>query len=170
LHEREPELAKLLEVHFVGRIVDTELPWFQDTERLGITRDGYVDKDQVVPLLSASHIALCLLDEVAGVERIYPAKIFELMYLGRPCLTLAPEGALTQLVRRHAMGPVFGPRDEAGIATFLETQLREFRAGTLSIHSDAVDVDAYHRRAQAGEFSEVFRRAVAAARSRRSLA
>ena len=164
LHAREPELARLLEVRFIGRIVDTELPWFEDTERLGIVRVGYVDKDRVIPMLSASHIALCLLDDVAGVERIYPAKIFELMYLGRPCLTLSPPGALTELVERQGMGAVFAPRDEEAIAAFLESQLRAFRDGRLSIKSVAVDIARYDRRAQAGEFAAVFRQAVAAAR------
>ena len=168
LHARAPELARLLEVRFVGRIVDTELPWFEDTERLGIVRVGYVDKDRVIPMLSASHIALCLLDDVAGVERIYPAKIFELMYLGRPCLTLSPPGALTQLVERQHMGAVFAPRDEEAIASFLETQLRAFRDGTLSIRSAAIDVQRYDRRVQAGEFATVFRQAVATARGGRA--
>ena len=167
LHARAPALAKLLEVRFVGRIVDTELPWFEDTERLGIVRVGYVDKDRVIPMLSASHIALCLLDDVAGVERIYPAKIFELMYLGRPCLTLSPPGALTELVERQGMGAVFAPRDEEAIAAYLESQLRAFRDGTLSTRSVAVDIGRYDRRAQAGEFAEVFRQAVAAARGAR---
>jgi hypothetical protein len=164
LHARAPALAKLLEVRFVGRIVDTELPWFEGTERLGIVRVGYVDKDRVIPMLSASHIALCLLDDVAGVERIYPAKIFELMYLGRPCLTLSPPGALTQLVESQRMGAVFAPRDEEAIATFLEAQLCAFRDGALSIKSAAVDIERFDRRAQAGEFAAVFRQAVADAR------
>ncbi|HEY2515724.1 MAG TPA: glycosyltransferase, partial [Polyangiaceae bacterium] len=98
LHAREPALAKLLQVRFLGRIVETELDAFEGTEALGVTREGYVDKDRVIPELSASHLVLCLLDDVHGADRIYPAKIFELMHLGRPCLTLAPQGALTELV------------------------------------------------------------------------
>ncbi|MFW5741391.1 MAG: glycosyltransferase, partial [Myxococcota bacterium] len=79
LHEREPELAKLLKVRFMGRIVETERLWFEGTEQLGVEQVGYVPHDQVLTELARSHLALCLLDEVPGVERIYPAKIFELM-------------------------------------------------------------------------------------------
>ena len=93
LHEREPELAKRLEVNFIGRIVDTELDAFDGTEALGVKRLGYVAHEEVVRALSASHMVLCILDDVPGVERIYPAKIFELMFLGRPTLTLSPPGA-----------------------------------------------------------------------------
>src|SRR5262249_13185339 len=89
LHARAPELAKRLSVRFLGRIVETEMDAFEGAEAMGVERVGYVPHDEVVRELSGSHIALCILDDVPGVERIYPAKIFELMYLGRPTLTLA---------------------------------------------------------------------------------
>lgn len=164
LHEREPELAKLLEVVFLGRVVDTELPWFEGTETLGVKRLGYVDKAKVIPALAASHMALCLLDEMPGAERIYPAKIFELLYLGRPTLTLAPEGALTRLVRQHRLGPVVAPRDEAGIAAELAHALRLFQQGRFPNRADVVGVERFDRRAQAGAFAELFQRAVHRAR------
>jgi glycosyltransferase involved in cell wall biosynthesis len=165
LHEREPALAKLLEVRFLGRIVETEQDAFQGMEPLGVKCLGYVDKDRVIPELAASHLSLCLLDDVHGVERIYPAKIFELMYLGRPCLTLSPPGALVELAERHRLGSVLPPRDEDGIAAYLAEQLRAFRDGRFATRAAAVDVELYHRRAQAGQFADVFRDAVARARS-----
>ena len=164
LHQAEPELAKLLHIRFVGRIVETELPFFEGMDELGVERAGFIPQGEVSPTLSRSHMALCLLDEVEGVDRIYPAKIFELMYLGRPCLTLAPRGALTELVERHRLGTILPPRDEVAIAEFLARQLKLFRDGDFSIRADAVDIDRYHRRALAGEFAEVFRQAVARAR------
>ncbi len=159
LHRDEPELARSLEVHFYGRIVDTELDAFAGSESLGVVRHGYVDKGEATRALAASHLALCLLDDVSGVERIYPAKIFELMALGRPCLTLAPEGALTRLVRAHRMGAVVAPRDEPAIAAALADALRRFRAGTWPEHSEATGIERYHRHALAGEFAAVFRAA-----------
>jgi glycosyltransferase involved in cell wall biosynthesis len=164
LHRDEPALARSLEVHFYGRIVDTELDAFAGSEALGVRRHGYVDKGEATRAVAASHLALCLLDEVPGVERIYPAKVFELMALGRPCLTLAPEGALTRLVRAHEMGPVVAPRDEAAIAAALADALGRFRAGTWPRASQAAGIERYHRRALAGEFAAVFRAAAAAAR------
>ncbi len=157
LHAREPELARLLEVRFFGRIVDTETPLFDGMEALGVKRLGYIDHGRVLPELAASHLVLCLLDDVEGAERIYPAKIFELMVLGRPILTLSPAGALADLVREHALGDVLAPRDEESIARLLEDKLRQFRAGTLSIESKPKGVERYHRRALAGEFARVIR-------------
>lgn len=167
LHRQEPELARLLEVRFIGRIVDTEAAHFADAAELGVVQRGYLEKGEVVRELAASHMVLCLLDEVPGAERIYPAKIFELMYLRRPCLTLAPPGALADLCRRHRLGTVIGPRDEEAIAAHLADALRRFRGGQHPPASEPVDIDRYHRRAQAAQFAAAFHQAAATANGHR---
>jgi len=163
LHEREPELAAKLRVRFMGRIVDTELDAFEGMEALGVERLGYVSHDRVLDELSGCHLTLCLLDEVPGVERIFPAKIFELMFLGRPVLTLSPPGALTHLVERHRVGDVLPPRDEETICNYLETQLRAFVADPEKppemTDLDHEGIKRYHRRNLAGEFADVMREA-----------
>jgi glycosyltransferase involved in cell wall biosynthesis len=164
LHDTEPELARLLEVRFIGRIVDTEAAAFAGTEVLGVRQLGYLEKADTARNLSASHMVLCLLADVPGAERIYPGKVFELMYLGRPCLTIAPPGALTDLVRAHELGPIASPTDPPAITRVLATALRAFRAGTYSPAATATGIDRYHRRAQAGQFAAVFRQARGQAR------
>jgi hypothetical protein len=157
LHARAPALARHLRLRFLGRIVDTELDMFAGTEDLGVERAGYVPHDSVARELCASDIALCLLDEVPHVERIYPAKIFELMHLadrfGLRVLTLSPPGVLADLVTEHAVGPVLPPRDEEAIASFLEAELRAFVDGHPPPRPRPVGTERYHRRALAGEFA-----------------
>jgi len=170
LHAREPELARLLEVRFVGRIVETEAPYFAGTEAIGVRRLGYLEHDQALAELARSHAVVCLLEDLPGAARIYPAKIFELMYLRRRCLALAAEGALADLVRLHALGDVVHPADVEGIAAALARMLRLFRDGRLdAIHSpaasDAVGIERFDRRRLAGEFAQVFRDAVSTARA-----
>jgi glycosyltransferase involved in cell wall biosynthesis len=163
LHQREPELAKLLEVRFIGRIVDTEAEYFEGTESLGIHRLGYLAHAQAIEQLAASHAVLCILDDVAGVERIYPAKIFEIMQLRRHCLALTPAGTLADLVRRHHLGEVIAPRDAGAIAECLARLLRQFRAGS-SLEVAATGIEQFDRRRQAGRFAALFQLAAAAAR------
>jgi glycosyltransferase involved in cell wall biosynthesis len=165
LHARDPELAKLLEVNFVGRIVDTEAAHFEGCEKLGVTRLGYVDHARAVALLAESHAALCILDDVSGVERIYPAKIFEIMRAGRPCLALTPEGALARLVRRHRLGEVVPPRDAEAVAAAIARLLCAFRDERTPPHAP-IDTERYDRRLQAAQFAEVFRDAHALAQGR----
>jgi hypothetical protein len=167
LHERDPELAHRMRVRFIGRIVDTELPSFEGTEALGVERVGYVPHARVLHELAASHLALCLLDDVPGTDRIYPAKVFELMHLGRPVLTLAPTAsALARLAFRHALGPVLPPRDEEAIASELHARLRTFADGVNGHRSwqNGADLRRYDRRALAGEFAEVLREAASCSR------
>lgn len=162
LHQAEPELARLLEIRFVGRIVDTEARYFEGSEALGVTRFGYLEHTRALAHLAESHAALCILDEVDGVERIYPAKIFEIMRLGRPCLALTPEGALARLVRRHRLGEVVPPRDPEAIAGVLSRWLQTFRDSAPLPHAP-VDIERFDRSRQAGEFALVFERAKALA-------
>jgi len=164
LHAREPGLARFLEVRFLGRIVETEADAFEGSESLGVKRLGYIDHKQAVEQLAASHATLCILDDLPGAERIYPAKIFELMRLGKPCLAITAEGALATLVRKHQAGDVVSPRDPAAIAAVMERMLRDFRDG-VPPGPGAVDIERYDRRQQAGEFARVFRMALAAARN-----
>lgn len=165
LHEREPELARSLEVRFVGRIVDTELHHFDGCEALGVHRLGYVSHDRAISHLAESHEALCILDEVSGVERIYPAKIFEIMRIGRPCLALTPEGALARLVREHRLGEVVRPRSAQDVASALERRLRAFRDGRRVAEHAPIGIERFDRALQAAQFARVFRDAHALATS-----
>ncbi len=164
-HERAPVLAKKLSVRFIGRIVETEIDSFEGTEALGVERIGYIDHSRVIPELARSHEVLCTLDDVPGVERIYPAKIFELMHLRRPILTLSPPGALTRLVEEHHLGKVIAPRAIEEIAKHLDAQLRNFVDGKHSITQTPVGTARYERRALAGEFAAWMREAAYRARA-----
>ncbi len=168
LHAAEPALARRLRVRFLGRIVETELDAFAGSEALGVECEGYVPHAEVTRALAASHLALCILDDAPHVERIYPAKIFELGHLadrrGLRVLTLSPPGALADLVRTHRIGEVLPPRDEAAIAEVLARELRAFVAGTRPPAPRPTDFARFDRRALAGDFARVMRAALARAR------
>ncbi len=167
LHETEPELARLMDVKFIGRIVDLETASFDGMDALGVQRIGYLDHNEAVRALASSHLVLTILDDTPGVERIYPAKIFEAMYIGRPSLTLAPEGALTRLVLRHKIGDCLPPRDEAAICALLASKLRAFRDGQTAPALAPVDIEQYDRRVIAGAFAAVMKTAIRRAREGR---
>lgn len=161
-HGRAPDHARQLRLRFLGRIVETELDAFEGTEGMGVERVGYVPHANVLRELASSHMTLCVLDDVPGAERIYPAKVFELMHLGRPVLTLAPSGsALARLAERHHLGPVAHPRDEEAIVSALQTGLEHFHRGAcvLDPWRNASAIRRYDRRALAGEFAEILRTA-----------
>ncbi len=168
LHAAEPALARRLRVRFVGRIVETELDAFAGCEALGVERSGYLPHAEAMRALAASHLALCILDEAPHVERIYPAKIFELGHLaerwGLRVLTLSPPGALADLVRDHTIGELLPPRAEAAIAAAMARELRAFVAGVRPPAPRPRDFARFDRRALAGEFARVMRDALTRAR------
>jgi glycosyltransferase involved in cell wall biosynthesis len=166
LHQREPDLAGLLELRFIGRIVESEAGYFEGTETIGVRRLGYLPHTEALAELARSHAAVCILDDVRGAERVYPAKIFEIMHLRRPCLVLAPRGALSDLVRDCNAGEVVAPRNAVAIATVLARMLRAFRDGGFPVSSEPIDIERFDRRRLAGQFAQVFRQALRAATGR----
>jgi glycosyltransferase involved in cell wall biosynthesis len=171
LHLRHPELARLLEVRFIGRVVETEAGAFDGMDKYGVRRTEYLEHDRALEELAASHAVLCLLDDAPGVERIYPAKIFELLYLGRPCLTVAPDGALSAFAREHEMGPVVRPSDPDAIVRALVEFLNAFREGRWAAYVPPLTrnrrskIERFHRQRLAGQFSTIFEHAVSHARA-----
>ncbi len=161
VHQREPDLAKRLDVKFIGRVVPGEQKAFDGLEALGVSRHDYVPHGELMAHLTSSHVVMVIQGDVPGTEHIYPGKLFELMKVGRPVLALSREGALTELVRRHRLGDCFGPMDVDAIATYIIDRLKQLRDhGQI----EAPDVDTegiakYHRRALAGRWAEVLRQA-----------
>lgn len=169
LHEREPALAKSLEVRFIGRIVETEAVHFEGANALGVQCLGYMEHAQALAELASSHAVLCLLHDLPGASRIYPAKIFEIMYVRRPCLALAPEGVLADLVRRHALGEVVHPGDPEAIMAVLRRKLRAFLENPgADVTTHPLDIEPFHRKRQAGEFARIFQDAIRDARHQSS--
>ena len=155
LFRDSPTLAAHLNVRFVGRVVPTEEASFAGSESIGVERHGYMAKKDVTAMLAASHLNLCTLSGDDEAKRIYPGKIFELMAIGRPVLTLAPEGALTALVRKHSVGECLAPDAVTEIAADLDRRLREFLAGTYRTTNGAQGIERFHRRELAGRTAKV---------------
>jgi glycosyltransferase involved in cell wall biosynthesis len=142
-------------------------------EPLGVRRLGYVEHGRALEELAASHAVLCILDDAPGAERIYPGKIFELLYLGLPCLTIAPEGVLADFAREHDLGVVVSPTDPDAIVGALSAWLQAFRdrkwatCDRRDSNGRQAGMERFHRRRLAGEFAQVFERAII--RSRREM-
>jgi glycosyltransferase involved in cell wall biosynthesis len=154
---QRPELFSDFELRVYGRVAPAEADAFAGTEPLGVKLMGYVGHREALDALSRSHVNVCALDDVEGAERVYPAKIFELMALERRCLVLAPPGALERLVKKHDAGDVTAPRDVEGIARLLVTYLEAFRRGSFAWATRPRNIHRFSRRALADELGIVLR-------------
>ena len=159
LQERDPSILSRIDVRFVGRMVPTEIELFEQTPLPCVHRIPYVPREQALRMVAQSHVALLILDEVPHAESMYPAKIFEMMHLRRPVLALAPQGALSRLIKKHNLGTVVSPRDPHAIAEAIMHYVRAFEQGGIE-PAQPCDIERFHRRAIAGQFAEVLRSAV----------
>lgn len=157
LAERAPTLADLFDIRFVGRVVETERAVFEQHSLPMVRHLGFRSHDEALSLLAESHLALVIVDDIPGNAAIYPGKIFDIMAVGRPCLALAPEGALSRLVERHRLGLVVHPREPAAIAEALERIALSFQRGEPLLPAQPVGLEPFHRRAIASRLAEILR-------------
>lgn len=157
LHRERPDLAACVELVIHGRVVDSERAVFAGAERLGVSLRGYVEHRRALEELTRSHLNLCVLDDVEGAERIYPAKVFELMALRRRTLIVTPPGALERLAKKHRIGDVVSPTEPELIARALERYVMAWKAGTYDARAEAVGSQRFERSALAGELASILR-------------
>lgn len=158
LHRERPDLAACVELVVHGRVVESERAVFAGAERLGVSLRGYVEHRRALQELTRSHLNLCVLEDVEGAERIYPAKVFELMALRRRTLVVTPPGALERLAKKHCIGDVVAPSEPELIARILERYVLAWQAGTYDAKTEPVDVGRFERKALAGDLAAILRR------------
>jgi len=166
LSERSPHLAKELDVRFFGRIVETEKPTFERAPPC-VRAFGFRPRKEALAALAESHLALCILDDVPGAAAMKNAKIFEIMQLGRPCLALAPQGALSRLIEEHGLGLVLPPRDAKAIAHTFERLILAFQTNQNLLPFSPRGLERYHRRVIAQKLVEIMRGVMAENEKRR---
>jgi glycosyltransferase involved in cell wall biosynthesis len=160
LQQRDPTILSRIHVRFVGRIVPTEMATFEEMPLSCVERIPYVPREQALRMLAESHVALLILDEVPHAEAMYPAKVFEIMYLQRPLLALAPQGAISRLIQKHHLGTVVSPRDPAAIAEAIAGYVRTFESEGMIDKAKPRNIERFQRRAIAEQFADVLREAV----------
>jgi len=94
-------------LRFVGRFGAEVHQMFQnDILKNCIDVHPYLPHSESIKLLLQSDVLLMIVDEFEGNEEIVPGKVFEYLGAHRPILTIAPEGAVAELIRETASGQV----------------------------------------------------------------
>jgi hypothetical protein len=82
-----------------------------DTLKNSIEVIHYLPHSESIKLLLQSEALLMIVDDFKGNEEIVPGKVFEYMGAKRPIITLAPEGAVTKIIRDTECGMVSNSKD-----------------------------------------------------------
>jgi glycosyltransferase involved in cell wall biosynthesis len=167
LRDVSPELLSRLELVFVGRKLPAQHELLRQIAAAGCTviEQDYCEHHQIPGLLRSADGLCLLLSEAPGAERVVPAKLFEYLAAGKPILGICPSGESADLLKQSQPESHFIPSDVAGIARWLETNIRSCEAGEVRSHRVRNNsVEQFSRRAQAGQLAGLLDQLVAQSR------
>lgn len=158
-----PRLGLRLVGPMGGRFADTVAAFERRHPGVLETVDYRPHREALTELMGADALVLVVGGGRGDAVRGWlPGKIFEYLRAGKPVLTLGdPAGDAAALMLRHARGPVVDPLDTGAIARAIGTLVQ---GGPAVFDAGAhAPVNAYERRALAGQLAAVLRDAVARA-------
>lgn len=127
LNQTSPELVSKLELVCVGRKTAEQSAILKRLQQTScqLEQFDYCDHAQVLEWLRSTDAVCLLLSDVAGAERVVPAKLFEYLACRKEMLAIAPRGETGEIVQRYFPQGHFEPSDIAGIADWLRTRLTQ---------------------------------------------
>ena len=111
-----------------------------------------VSHAESIGYLRRSHILL-LLQPDAPLQ--VPGKLFEYVYLHKPILALAGEGATADLIQQHTLGRVVAPDDSAAIVTAVASLYQDFQRGERWVQSNDSALHCFHGQSLAKQLADV---------------
>jgi glycosyltransferase involved in cell wall biosynthesis len=157
--QRVPNLRASLRVEFCG-VMDrsNQDAWDgfvheHDLDRC-LFRHDFVPREQAIRLMQQAQVQLLILGEGVGIDRIYPAKLFEYLGTQRPILAMATSGLTASLVKELEAGVVADPADSASVAEAILTLHSWFQEGKLE-NWVTKGVQTYERRHLTGQLASV---------------
>jgi glycosyltransferase involved in cell wall biosynthesis len=156
LATRAPDLAKKLELVVVGRRTEQQQTILARLRHspCSLVEHPYLPHDEALQLVRGADALCVLLSDVAGAERVVPAKIFEYMAAKRTILGVAPRGEMWDLLRDHPAAHLHEPRDVQGIAASLEHDLKSLGHGNSEPAWD-FDATQHSRPAEAAQLARL---------------
>ena len=160
---RRPELAARIELTVAGRSTaeqDEILNRLSDTP-CRLIREGYVDHQRAIQIMSDSDELCLLLSGVAEAGRVVPAKTFEYLALGRSILAVVPPGEVGDILKGCPQASIRQPTDVTGIADYLTQRLEQPHASLLTRKSstmEAAGAERFERRELTRQLAETLDR------------
>jgi glycosyltransferase involved in cell wall biosynthesis len=156
LARRRPALLNQLELVFAGRRTAPQQQLLDRLQALPcrIVELPYVDHRRAIDLIRSANALCLLLSDLAGSERVVPAKLFEYMAARRDILAIAPKGEVCELLQDYPNAQRFSPKDTDGLARWLAQEI-EHKSAMASPHSEDWDGTRYDRCNQARQLVEL---------------
>lgn len=148
--------ARDLRMVFIGRFGAEVQAMLSRADLQGsvIVKDYMPHADSVRHLFQSDALLL-VVDDFPGNEEIVPGKVYEYIGSGKPILTLAPPGAVADLVRETGSGKVTGSQDVEGIRAILVEFYRAWKSGALKTQTTSPEVSRFERREITGHLASL---------------
>ena len=164
LQEREPELARSVEIHLAGNLTEAD----RRSSGPNAVLHGYLPHRSSVELLRSADMLFLPMQNLPRGRRatIVPGKTYEYLASGRPVLAAVPEGDARDLVSETAAAWACVPDDVGAIAAILEAELRRKREHGRRPDVRRPEIDRFERRRLGRELAELVDRVAPAAPGR----
>jgi glycosyltransferase involved in cell wall biosynthesis len=165
LFDEHPTLEHSFEVYLIGEnkpFIDGKkiTDYISEFDLASVVKViGHVPQQEALQYQMSADILLLVIGVVAPEDVLtygIASKVFDYMVAGRPVLTLADPGPVSELVERTEIGPVFAPSDIDGIKQYLLAAVEAFKAGQLEIKSNKQEIDKYDFQKITGELVQRF--------------
>jgi hypothetical protein len=146
-----------IRLRFVGRVGNEVLKMFEnETLKGSFDIIGYLPHSESIKLILQSEALLMVVDDYKGNEEIVPGKVFEYLGAKRPIITIAPEGAVGELITATNSGMIAKSDDIIRIKEIFLKYYNDFFSGNLFINQNEYEVNKYERRGVARQLAEIF--------------
>ncbi len=136
-----------IQLQFVGRFGDEVMQMLRDPVLApAISILGYLPHSESIQRLLTSDALLMVVDDYPGNEEIVPGKVFEYIGSHKPIIALAPEGAVSGIIRETRSGIVCSSHDHTCIASAFLTLFNRWKRGERLVEPDENAIRQYERR------------------------
>jgi glycosyltransferase involved in cell wall biosynthesis len=152
LVDEKPYLEDLLEVYFIG-----EVSHFADGEKIEdyieryklqkmVKLTGHVTRTEALMYQMSADILLLIIGAVPKEEVFtygIASKVYDYMLVGKPVLSIADKGPVSELIESTKIGVSIEPSDIDGIKQYLSNSYDMLKDGQLTIAADKDEIAKY---------------------------
>lgn len=145
-----------IQLKFIGRFgAEVRAMFDHPVLRDSIEVHDYMPHAASVRHLFQSEALLMVVDDFKGNEEIVPGKVYEYMGSGKPIITLAPEGAVTEVIEQTRSGRCARSQDIDAIADIFLDFYTQWENDTLGTDQKREEIERYERREITRRLSEL---------------
>ncbi|MFQ5797237.1 MAG: glycosyltransferase [Bacteroidota bacterium] len=156
LHDGAIELHKI-RLQFVGRFGQEVNEMLRDKDLVSVIDIvSYVPHSKALELLLQSDTLLLIVDEFVGNEEIVPGKVFEYLGARRPIITIAPNGAVADLIREANSGKSAPSDDLTSLKSIILEYYRNFWYDRIALQPDTERINQFERKQLTKKLASLF--------------